>query len=358
MPDAATLRDALVPWYRAHRRDLPWRRSPTPYRVLLSEIMLQQTRVETVIPYFHRFLERWPTVEALAAADLDDVLHAWAGLGYYRRARALHAAAQAAVEAGGLPADVEGLRALPGIGPYTAGAIASIAHGLPVPAVDGNVERVMCRVHGIDGNPRTAAGRRAVEAAAAAVTAEGVASEVTQGLMELGATVCTPRNPTCGACPWGEGCVARATDRIADLPALPARKKPVPVQGVAGLLRRGPQVLLGKRPPGLLGGLWEPVLGEVDAPGPDALVGVFRQRVGLDVTVTADLGEVVHVFTHRRLTLRVFAVEAPAAARVVSDGSYEDLAFVEPGTAGLGLSKLALKVLAAGEGTLPFGAGR
>ncbi|MCB9682059.1 MAG: A/G-specific adenine glycosylase [Alphaproteobacteria bacterium] len=353
--DAADLRDRLVPWYRRVARSLPWRDAPSPYHVLLSELMLQQTRVETVLPYFARFTRRWPTLEALAAADLDDVLHAWAGLGYYRRARALHAAAQAAVAAGGLPSDPAALQALPGVGPYTAGAIASIAFGVPAPAVDGNVERVVCRVDGRQDDPRKGPARRALTARVAALTAPGVASEVTQGLMELGATVCTPRSPRCGSCPWTDVCVARAEGLVDVLPRLPARKAPVAVRGVAGVLRAGDTLLLGRRPEGLLGGLWEPVMDEVtdaDAEGDAAaaVVEVYARRAGVAVDVVRNAGRVVHVFTHRRLTLDVFEVRADPGTRVGGDGSYDALAFVDAHAPDVALSKLARKVLDAADG--------
>jgi A/G-specific adenine glycosylase len=347
---ADALRDRLVAWYRGAARDLPWRRDPTPYATLLSELMLQQTRVDTVIPYFDRFLARWPTVDALAAASDDDVLIAWAGLGYYRRARSLLAAVRAAVARGGIPSDPAGLLALPGVGPYTAGAIASIAFGIPAAAVDGNVERVIARVDASTQDPRSKPGRRAITERVLAITAPGVASEVTQGLMELGATVCTPRRPRCDACPWEDACVGRATGVASSLPRLPAKKKPVPVRGVCGLLVRDGRVLLGRRPPGLLGGLWEPVGAElVDDEAPEgALAAAFLRRAGLVVAVGRPLGSVVHVFTHRRLVLEVRAVtaDAPIAADLAGDGSYTQLAWADPAAGDVALSKLARKVLA------------
>lgn len=344
---AEVLRDALVPWFAAHARVLPWRSDPSPYHVLLSELMLQQTRVETVLPFYARFLARWPRLEDLAAAEEEEVLHAWAGLGYYRRARSLLAAAQGAVAQGGLTGDVDALRALPGIGPYTAGAIASIAFGVPAAAVDGNVERVICRVDGRQDDPKKGPGRRALAERVGGITAPGVASAVTQGLMELGATVCTPRQPRCGACPWGAVCVARATDQVDQLPRLAPRRKPVPVQGVAGILAREGAVLLGKRPEGLLGGMWEPICDEVaGALDPAAVTEVFARRTGLSVQVTAQLGEVVHVFTHRRLTLAVYLVAPTSGGQLRGDGSYDGLAFADPGASDLPLSTLARKVLA------------
>lgn len=349
--DAVLLRDALVPWFRAHARLLPWRSDPTPYHVLLSELMLQQTRVDTVLPYFAKFVARWPTIEALAAAEPDEVLSAWAGLGYYRRARLLHAAAGAAVAAGGLPPDVDGLLALPGIGPYTAGAIASIAFGVPAVAVDGNVERVISRVDARDTDPRSTVGKRALAARVAELTAPGVASEVTQGLMELGATVCTPRNPRCGACPWVDACLAARQDRATEFPKLPPRLKPVPVRGVAVWLTDAHgRVLCGRRPPGLLGGLWEPVGGEVGE-GEDAAEvapAVLAARTGHAVTVGAPLGRVVHVFTHRRLTVEVFAGTTAGPVLAADAGGYEALDWVDPEAPHVPLSKLGHRLVAVG----------
>lgn len=339
------LRTRLVTWYRGVARDLPWRRAPTPYHVLLSELMLQQTRVETVIPYFERFVARWPTLEALAAAEEQEVMHAWAGLGYYRRARSLLAAARAARDMGGLPRGAEALEALPGVGPYTAGAISAIAFGEVSAAVDGNVERVLSRVDGREEDPTSTPGKRALRERAKALSAPGVASEVVQGLMELGATVCTPRSPSCGRCPWSGLCAAQASGDPERLPIRPARKAPVAIRGAAGLLWRGGLLLMGRRPEGLLGGLWEPVSVELsaDEDGVVALERGFRRRTGLVVRVTGALGSVMHVFTHRRLELGVYTVEGDG--RLVSDGSYDELAWVDGARPEVPLSRLTEKVL-------------
>lgn len=343
---AQWLRGALVPWYREHQRDLPWRASTSPYEVLLSEAMLQQTRVETVIPYFERFLSRWPTLADLAAAEEDDVLQAWAGLGYYRRARNLLRAARVAHADGGIQPDLVALRALPGVGPYTAGAIASIAFGLPTPAVDGNVERVISRFDGLDEDPKSTPGRRAITARVQQITAPGVASEVTQGLMELGATVCTPRSPRCEVCPWTAGCVARRDGRQSELPVTRPRKKPTPVRAAAGILEREGRVLVGQRRPGLLGRLWEPVGTEmlVDEEPERALVDAFKRRCGVQLHRVTRLGAVQHVFSHRLLTVDVFAVRGEGEVR--GDGSYLDLALLDPDDPALALSRLAEKILA------------
>jgi len=258
-PDAPS----LLGWYDRHRRDLPWRARPgetaDPYRVWLSEIMLQQTTVVAVIPYFLRFLERWPTVADLACAEREDVMAAWAGLGYYARARRLHDCARVvAGEMGGRFPDTEAaLRALPGIGAYTAGAIAAIAFDRPAAAVDGNVERVMARVYAID-RPLPQA-KKAIRLKTEAMVPDDRPGDFAQALMDLGATVCTPRNPACGICPWRDVCEGRKIGRAEALPR-PAPKKERPHRhGLAFWLERPDgSVLLRTRPDeGLLGGMLE-----------------------------------------------------------------------------------------------------
>lgn len=228
--DAATLQAALLAWYDRHQRVLPWRavagRRPDPYHVWLSEIMLQQTTVVTVGPYFEKFLRLFPTVRDLAAADVDDVLAAWAGLGYYARARNLHKCAQAVVEnhRGKFPADIEQLLDLPGIGPYTAAAIASIAFDIPAVAVDGNVERVVSRFAAIT-EPLPASKSKMRDAAAVIAANVTRPGDFTQAFMELGATVCTPRQPKCGLCPWASGCEGKKQGIASLLPAKSPKKK-------------------------------------------------------------------------------------------------------------------------------------
>lgn len=308
------LRVALLNWYDVNARDLPWRRPPganevaDPYRVWLSEIMLQQTTVAAVAPYYRRFLEAWPTVEALAAAPREDVLSAWAGLGYYSRARNLHAAAQAAAGQGGFPVDEAGLRALPGVGPYTAAAIASIAYGLAANVVDGNVERVMARLHAVK-TPLPDA-RPALAALAAHYVTPDRPGDWAQALMDLGATVCTPRSPDCPSCPIAFACAARAEGA----PELYPFKKPKAAKperhGIAFRLRRGGDLLLVRRPDkGLLGGMvalpttpWrEEVWGRGEAAAVAPVVADWRE-----------IGAVRHVFTHFALTLQVWEAEADA----------------------------------------------
>ena len=219
-------RTALLAFFDAHRRDLPWRRTADPFAIWVSEVMLQQTRVETVIPYYQRFLARFPTVRALADARLDDVLTAWSGLGYYRRARMLHAGARAVTDLhdGRVPDAREALESLPGVGAYTAGAIASIAFGRREAIVDGNVERVVSRLFALAGNPRDAAGKRRVWDIARVFADADRPGDVNQALMELGATVCVPVGPKCGECPWRTQCAAHAQDEAERFPELPARK--------------------------------------------------------------------------------------------------------------------------------------
>ena len=263
-PDTpARLSQALLDWYDRHRRRLPWRAPagarPDPYRVWLSEIMLQQTTVPVVAGYFQRFLERWPTLEALAQAELDDVLHAWQGLGYYARARNLHACARRVLDehSGCFPSDEKALRALPGIGRYTAAAIAAIAYDRPATVVDGNVERVMARLRAVETS--LPAAKPKLYALAAALTPDTRPGDYAQALMDLGATVCTPRNPGCLSCPWRDACEGRARGLADSLPRR-APKRPRPLRhGVSFWLTRGDgAVLLRRRPDdGLLGGMIE-----------------------------------------------------------------------------------------------------
>ncbi len=227
-PDSRAVSRAIVRWFRRAHRDLPWRRTRDPYAIWVSEIMLQQTRVEAVVPHYERFLARYPTVHALADAASDDVLHAWSGLGYYRRARQLHAAAALVVRehAGALPAAEDALLALPGIGRYTAGAIRSIAFGKAAPIVDGNVARVLSRVYALAGGPGDRAWEKRLWELAAELVPKGAASAFNQGLMELGATVCVPRAPRCGDCPLAALCVAHARGREESYP--PAKRRVAP----------------------------------------------------------------------------------------------------------------------------------
>jgi A/G-specific adenine glycosylase len=298
--DAA--RTALLAWYRAERRDLPWRRSGDPYAIWVSEAMLQQTRVDVAIPYYERWLKRWPTVAALAAADEEQVLAQWSGLGYYARARNLHRGAQAVVRdhGGGIPASVEGLRALPGVGPYTAAAVGSIAFGLPAACVDGNVVRVVARVAGIrqaiGARQRARVGKLAQEWLDPAAPGDW-----NQAMMDLGATVCTPRKPACGACPVAGSCKSRSRDPEA-VPRKAAAAKVVTQEMQFAVVRRKGHVLLVRAPSGgLLGGL-------LALPGGDGKAPLARQvegQTGVRAAVARSGVAVRHRFSHRTWEMRV-----------------------------------------------------
>lgn len=311
----AAIRRALLRHYDRHRRDLPWRGTADPYRVWVSEIMLQQTRADVVGPYYERWLERFPTLDALADAELDDVLHAWQGLGYYTRARNLHRAARLVRErhGGQVPRDPAALRALPGVGEYTAGAIASIAYGEPRPAVDGNVRRVLARLFDL-ADPSASA----LHSLADRLLDRRRAGDFNQALMDLGATVCTPRSPACDACPVARWCLARERGTQAERPA-PKRRATVPSYdvGTAVLRARDGRLLLVRRPEdGLLGGMWA-FPGEVARDGESvegAAARAGRAASGLaTVGRGRPLGSVVHVFSHRREVYHVFVFAVPVA---------------------------------------------
>lgn len=304
----------LLAWYGKHKRDLPWRRTRTPYRIWLSEILLQQTRVEAVIPYYERFLERFPDVFALANAPLDDVLKTWEGAGYYARARNLHRAAQiVANECGGkFPRTVEDLLELPGIGRYTAGAIASIAFGVNTPVVDGNVARVLCRYFGIREDPRTSAAQKELWKIAADLLPDGRAGEFNQALMELGATVCLPKNPRCLLCPVSRDCVARREGLQNVLPVKRAKKTlPHKVIAAGVIFKRGKILIQQRSNEGLLGGLWEFPGGKVEAG--ESLVECVRREVreelGIEVRVGERIVAVEHAYSHFSITLHAFRCE-------------------------------------------------
>ena len=313
---------ALLAWIAAGRRDLPWRRARAPYAVWISEIMLQQTQVASVTPYFERWMIHFPSVRALAEAPLDDVLKAWEGLGYYARARNLHAAAQKIVarHGGEIPADREALLRLPGVGRYTAGAILSLAFGQAEPIVDGNVRRVLCRVDDIADDPKApATERRLWERADALVKAApaGLAGDLNEALMELGALVCTPGRPDCAACPLAGMCLAHQRGVEAARPVKAAKKQTPHYDVTAALIRDpGGRFLIVRRPAeGLLGGLWGfpgSAAGDCDAPvaGPAALTTCLadslRETLGVEVAIGEALPAIEHAYTHFRITLHPF----------------------------------------------------
>lgn len=344
-----TLRARLLAWYDAGHRELPWRTEPTPWRVWVSEIMLQQTRVESVLPYFHRFMARFPTPAALAAAPLEDVLGLWAGLGYYSRARSLQAAAQQVVarHGGEIPNDPEAFGALTGVGPYTCGAVMSIVFHRPEPVVDGNVVRVLCRLDRIDEDPRRPVVVRRLWARAGALVQGERPGDFNQALMELGATLCRPKNPTCLLCPVQDACAARAAGVQDSLPRKAARPARPVTRWTAGLARDAEgRIWLARRAgDGLLGGLWElPATDNGD-----------WSRLGL--LPSGPLAEVEHAFTHRIWQVEVFGAEGtPTITR-----DYDEMrAFAEADLPALALSGPGLKALRAAGITLAHrrGAGR
>lgn len=301
----------LLAWYDQHARDLPWRGAADPYRVWISEIMLQQTRVETVIPYYRRWLERFPDVECLAAASEKDVLALWEGLGYYSRARSLHRAARRVVSEmdGKLPQSASELIRLPGIGRYTAGAIASIAFGADEPVLDGNVRRVLARVFDVSLPARSAEGERILWDLAASLLPSGRAGDFNQALMDLGNSVCTPKAPACSRCPLEQHCQARRNGTVEQRPVA-LRKPPLPHLTVtAAVIHRPGEVLIAQRPlRGLLGGLWE-FPGGKQLPG-EALAACLKREIveelAVEVCVGEQLGVYRHAYTHFRVTLHAF----------------------------------------------------
>ncbi len=333
---------ALLRWFDAHARDLPWRKTGDPYAIWVSEVMLQQTRVETVRAYYPAFLERFPRASALAAAPAADVMKAWAGLGYYRRARALHLAAAEVVEryGGRVPGSAAELRTLSGVGAYTAGAVASIGFGERVAAVDGNVARVLSRLFALEEPIGTSRALTKLAPIADALVPADRPGDHNQAMMELGATVCTPRAPACPVCPLASDCEARRAGRQNDLPIV-IKKRPARVVKMTAVIATGAAsgdaVLLARRPyEGLFGGMWEPPMAE----GRGAAVKKALAASGL--AIGAKVGVVRHVLTHRVLDVAVMQGRAGASLRAIPP--YEELAW--GGLRGeRALSTLARKIL-------------
>jgi len=303
--------DRLLDWYLRSHRELPWRRSLDPYRVWVSEVMLQQTQVATVIPYYQRFLQRFPDVAALAGAPLDDVLKSWEGLGYYARARNLHAAAREVVDAhgGSVPDDPAAFRALPGVGEYMTAAVQSIAFRAPLAVVDGNVKRVIARLFALRASVDRSTGARAVHEHARSLLDPRDPGAFNQAMMELGALVCRPHNPACNECPVSAWCEARALGTPDEFPVREQRRK-VPVHRIAvGVVSDGERVLITRRAEsGMLGGLWEFPGGKIQPTerARAACEREIREEVGLRVEVVARIARVRHAYTHLVVDIDVF----------------------------------------------------
>ena len=303
--------DSLLGWYQVHARSLPWRDQQDPYWVWVSEIMLQQTRVETVIPYFERWMKRFPTLISLSQTSQQNVLSEWEGLGYYSRARNMHQAAKIVIAEfdGHLPREVDQLKQLPGIGRYTAGAIASIAFGKDEPVLDGNIRRVLARVFDVRQPARSAAGEKQLWQLAEENLPPGSAGDYNQALMELGALVCKPRQPSCTTCPFNTICLAHSLGIQEERP-LQLSKPPLPHHLVsAAIIQDDQQVLIAQRPAkGLLGGMWEFPGGKLK-PGEDLVQGLKREiceELGVDILVGSPFGVYRHAYTHFRVTLHAF----------------------------------------------------
>lgn len=308
----------LLRWYDEHARTLPWRGIHNAYHTWVSETMLQQTRVETVLSYYQRFIDRFPTVEALAAAPEDEVLKLWEGLGYYRRARNLHRGArQVAEELGGvIPSDVKELLKISGIGEYTAGAIASIAYDRCVPAVDGNVIRVVSRVRGIRENVGIPSVKRQITQAAAELVPQERPGDFNQAMMDLGATICVPGTPSCERCPVAEMCDACREGDAEDIPELPRKNPPKVINYDLCLIYNGDRVLMRQRTETMLQGLWiYPMIEEHHTA--KQLPALVKRRIGLPVADIQPAGEAKHVFTHQVWQMKIYTMSTTAEA---SDG--------------------------------------
>jgi A/G-specific adenine glycosylase len=316
---AQTFTESLLQWFDGHgRKTLPWQQNPTPYRVWVSEIMLQQTQVATVIPYYERFMARFPSIETLAAAPEDEVLHLWTGLGYYARARNLRAGAQRLVarHGGEFPTDIEAVEALPGIGRSTAGAILALSRDQRHPILDGNVKRVLARVFGIAGDPSSAAVLAALWSRAEACTPTLRVGAYTQAIMDLGATVCT-RSPACTVCPMSALCVAAREGRQAELPGLKPRRERRAREATLLIAETGANgaraILLERRPaPGIWGGLWSPPQFESEF----AALDWCRRELGEPQMESRRLSPIDHAFTHFDLRLTPIHVRCKREAAV------------------------------------------
>ncbi|MDB1710128.1 A/G-specific adenine glycosylase [Enterococcus entomosocium] len=322
-----TFQETFLTWYHKEKRNLPWRATNDPYAIWISEIMLQQTRVETVIGYFYRFMEQFPTIQDLAAAEEQKLLKVWEGLGYYSRARNLKAAAQQIVAEfdGEMPQSIEEIRSLKGIGPYTAGAIGSIAFGLPEPAIDGNVMRVVSRLFCIEADIAKASSRAPFDEAMRTIISPDEPGEFNQALMDLGSRICTPTTPKCEECPISQYCLAYAENRQTDFPVKSKKAKPKDVYYIAGAIEDQGSFLLVQRPKtGLLASMWHFPLVEVTKEQYDALqrTWVKEEQLQLDLIAEEDaleifpglpvvwqkrhFGEITHIFSHLKWHVLLF----------------------------------------------------
>lgn len=320
-------RNELLDWYYINRRDLPWRRSSDPYHIWLSEIMLQQTRVDQATPYFERFIHAFPTIRDLARAPQQDVMMLWEGLGYYSRARNMHRAAKMMSEnyEGSVPGSYEKILELPGVGAYTAAAVSSIAFGLPYAVVDGNVVRVLTRYTGIDGDVRSLAVKKELDLLAGDLLHRGRPGDFNQALMELGATVCTPHSPDCVSCPLQTGCIAFKTATTGTIPYKSPKKK-IPHHTIAvGIIENSEgQLLIALRPDDvMLGGLWEFPGGKKkeDESLEETVRRELKEELGVDVAVTGFFMKLNHAYSHFKITLHAYFCQIlrgdpkPAASR-------------------------------------------
>lgn len=327
----------LLDWYQKAKRDLPWRRTSDPYRIWLSEIMLQQTRVDQAIPYYQRFVDRFPDVSSLAEADLDNVLKLWEGLGYYSRARNMHQAAKQIVKnhGGRFPETHQDVIALQGVGPYTAAAVMSIAFDKAYAVVDGNVTRVLCRIFGIEGDVRTAAAKKQVAVNADLFLDPSRPGDFNQAVMELGAVVCTPVKPDCSNCPLQTSCLACQHNLTAELPyKSPAKKRPHHQIAVGVVRNEMGQLLIARRPDNaMLGGLWE-FPGGKQEPGEsltDTVCRELQEELGVDVTVDTEPFEVIrHAYSHFTITLHAFFAKIPGTSPPPETKNKEPFCWVEP----------------------------
>ncbi len=338
--DVESFRTDLIGWFEMEMRDLPWRKDQDPYKVWVSEVMLQQTRVDTVIPYFTRFLEKFPSIEALAKADEDQVLKAWEGLGYYSRVRNLQSAVKEVHEkyAGKVPDEPKEISSLKGVGPYTAGAILSIAYGKPEPAVDGNVMRVLSRILLIWEDIAKPSTRKVFEEAVRALISHENPSYFNQALMELGALICTPTSPSCLLCPVRDHCQAFEAGAQTELPIKTKKKKQRPVELVSAVLRdKDGRVLIRKRPgSGLLANLWEFPSAEVSQEyrsEKEQFKGYFNDEYHVEISLGEMVGRIEHVFSHLIWNIHVFSgelhgeIQESATLKLVKVEELEEYAF-------------------------------